>query len=57
MMEFLTKAAENWEVIVVGLGVAVASADKLAIVIISTMKNVRDAWYTAFPKKYIVTLP
>jgi hypothetical protein len=54
MMEFLTKAAENWEVIVVGLGVAVASADKLAIVIISTMKNVRDAWYTAFPKQYVV---
>ena len=42
---------ENWEIIVVSLGAAVASLDKFCLVVISSMKNVRDAWKQAFPGK------
>ena len=51
-MEFLTTLGDNWELIAAGLAVAAASADKLALVVISTMKNIRDAWQAAFPKKF-----
>ena len=42
---------DNWEIVVVGLAAAVASLDKFCLVVISSLKNVKDAWRQAFPKK------
>jgi hypothetical protein len=50
-MELLATIAEHWELMAAGVVVMVASADKVALVIISSMKNVKDAWFTAFPGK------
>ena len=49
IMEFLTQAAENWEVVAAGFIIFLASFGKVIEVAISTMKNIRDAWYSAFP--------
>jgi hypothetical protein len=50
MMEFLSALSSNLEAIAAGAVIILIGADKLAIIFISTLKNVRDAWYSAFPK-------
>jgi hypothetical protein len=50
-LSLFQQALDNWEIIVVSLGASVAALDKFLLVVISSMKNVRDAWYSAFPKK------
>jgi hypothetical protein len=51
MMEFLNTISSNWEAIAAGAAIGLASSDKLAMVFISTIKNIRDAWQAAFPKE------
>ena len=50
-MELLTILAENWQEIVAGGIVALASGGKLAEMLIKTVGNVRDQWVETFPTK------
>jgi hypothetical protein len=49
IMDLLEAGARNWDSIAVGLVIAMASAEKVCVVGIHVMKNVKDAWYSAFP--------
>ena len=50
-LTMLESMIDNWEIIVVSLGAAVASLDKFCLVVISSLKNVKEAWQSAFPGK------
>jgi hypothetical protein len=39
----------NWEVISVSILAIVAGFDKVALIVIRTLGNIRDEWYAVFP--------
>ena len=41
----------NWEAFAAGFVVVLASADKLIVMLVNSLGNVRDAWRSVFPKK------
>ena len=43
--------ADNWEIITGATLVMVAGIDKVALVLIRTLKNIKDSWQESFPKK------
>ena len=43
--------ADNWEVITGAALVVVAGIDKVALIFIRTLKNIKDSWRESFPKK------
>jgi len=43
--------ADNWETITGAALVVVAGVDKVALVCIRTLRNIKDSWYESFPKK------
>ena len=51
-MEILTAIQENWDVILASLTAAVIGADKVMLIVITTMGNIRDTWQKTFPKVY-----
>ena len=54
MLEFLEALSNNWEIITAAMFGIMAGADKVVLVLIKTMANIRDAWRDSFPKKYII---
>jgi len=50
MMEILTTLIDNWEMVLASAGAAIAGADKVFLVLITTLGNIRDAWRRTFPK-------
>ena len=44
--------SDNWEIIAGSLLVIVAGIDKVALVLIRTLKNIQDSWRESFPKKH-----
>ena len=50
-MEILNKVMENWETITASSLIILASLDKVLLIAIKGIGNVRDAWKESFPKK------
>lgn len=48
---WMSMLADNWETITGAALVVIAGIDKVALVIIRTLRNIRDSWYESFPKK------
>ena len=49
-MEILTVLEQNWEVVLASLTAAVIGADKVLLIVITTLGNIRDTWLKTFPK-------
>lgn len=48
---YIDALKENWELISVSVLAFIASLDKIALVAIKTLENIRNAWRDSFPKK------
>jgi hypothetical protein len=48
-MEYLQLIAENWGTVLGYVLAAMAGFDKVALVFIKTVANIRDAWRDSFP--------
>jgi hypothetical protein len=51
-MEYLEILYDNLGLIGGYILAIIAGFDKVALITIKTISNVRDAWYDSFPKKY-----
>jgi hypothetical protein len=51
MEAILTTLMDNWGMISAGCLAVIAGADKIFLILIATMGNIRNAWRSTFPKK------
>jgi len=49
-IEILETLMANWDVVLASALAVTAGADKIFLVLITTMGNIRDAWNRTFPK-------
>jgi len=54
IVQTIETVVSNWDSWLGYALAAVASFDKLAMVCIKTVSNIRDQWYQSFPKKYVI---
>lgn len=51
MMDWLKAITENLDIVVASIVIFLASADKIAMVAIKSLGNIKDTWRDTFPKK------
>ena len=50
MTDMLNTLNANWELIMASMVALLAAADKILMVIITSLGNIRDTWRRTFPK-------